>query len=41
MNYYRPIIVPVLALALTLVLLQGCSWIRSWGDVALADIVGH
>jgi outer membrane protein assembly factor BamB len=37
MNYYRPIIVPVLALALTLVLLQGCSWIRSWGDPEPGD----
>jgi outer membrane protein assembly factor BamB len=37
MNCYRPIIVPVVALVLTLVLLQGCSWIRSWGDPEPGD----
>jgi outer membrane protein assembly factor BamB len=37
MNGYRPIIVPLLALVLTLVLLQGCSWIRSWGDPEPGD----
>lgn len=37
MNLWRLIAKPFLALSLALVLLQGCSWIRSWGDPEPGD----
>jgi len=36
-NRFRRITNPALALILAMVLLQGCSWIRSWGDPEPGD----